>query len=808
MINFNCQYCGMNLRMDDALAGRDGWCRACKRMVIVPASGMAIRVEDLPQGEAISRLQHLLQYAATKADKYKAHLAKEAQQDEQKAALNARAQEAQEALIRQRAEYESLRAHYEAALAQLEKAAVDQKALEAALKLTEDAHAVMLKAETAALASDLETERAARSALELRVGTQDGELSELREIAATQEQLTKDRIAALEADCASAQSRLQSAEQDLEEALNQCARLRDAAPKVNQELEQLQQDVATAQSRLQSVEEERDALATRLDQFYVPVERFTALESEIAAARSRAEEAEGELQEARDEYARLQESIASTDQENERLRGELASALSRLQEMAQALEDSTQEAKVLQGTTARVEELATELTSVQAQLSARDRELEDARAECTQARALAETAQQAYETIDADMSEVWVRLKDVERERDALARRLGTSALPGSDDALESAQGIEAAHEIEDGTPKAERGEPPLPEEELSSLNEDNHTASQTPASIRAVLADLENSAEHCAPGQYSAILSPEPGGARSPEIQAPDSFTQGKAVEDMEKEGFVARWHREAEVEGARNAQFRLGVRYLKGLGVTQDDTAAFRWLSRAATHDHAGALYELGRMFAEGRGVTKDIARALDCFRKASDQGEAGAQYELGLMCLKGIGVTEDSEAALAWFRKSAQNNSPNALYMLGVIYADESVATLDYTAALDCLTRASELGHIDAQYRLGSMYLDGNGVVRDEVKALDWLRKAAEKGHTQAQFALGTCLEEGRGAVQNYVRAYAWYSVAAVRLDQARAARDKLAAAMIPEQLLQGQQLAEAMHIESQTEEVIAQ
>ena len=68
MIELTCQHCGTLLRMDDSFAGRDGWCRECKQMVIIPTGQHVIRVEDLPPGEAIGRLQHLLSYAARKAD--------------------------------------------------------------------------------------------------------------------------------------------------------------------------------------------------------------------------------------------------------------------------------------------------------------------------------------------------------------------------------------------------------------------------------------------------------------------------------------------------------------------------------------------------------------------------------------------------------------------------------------------------------------------------------------------------------------------------------------------------------------------
>ena len=101
MIDFSCQHCGALLRMDDTFAGRDGWCRECKRMVIVPAQGVAVRIEDLPPGEAIARLQQLLSYAAKKADLYKQHLAEAPRNEAAQRALEAAAREAQNTFVEQ-----------------------------------------------------------------------------------------------------------------------------------------------------------------------------------------------------------------------------------------------------------------------------------------------------------------------------------------------------------------------------------------------------------------------------------------------------------------------------------------------------------------------------------------------------------------------------------------------------------------------------------------------------------------------------------------------------------------------------------
>ena len=50
----------------------------------------------------------------------------------------------------------------------------------------------------------------------------------------------------------------------------------------------------------------------------------------------------------------------------------------------------------------------------------------------------------------------------------------------------------------------------------------------------------------------------------------------------------------------GNANAQFMLGMMYLDGRGVAQDDAAAARWLRRAADQGHPSAQGRLGQMLA----------------------------------------------------------------------------------------------------------------------------------------------------------------------------------------------------------------
>ena len=81
------------------------------------------------------------------------------------------------------------------------------------------------------------------------------------------------------------------------------------------------------------------------------------------------------------------------------------------------------------------------------------------------------------------------------------------------------------------------------------------------------------------------------------------------------------------AAEQGDVEAQFRLGVLHLVGIGVAQDFDEALRWFSAAAEQGNAMAQYSLGWMYASGDGVTQNVVVAHMWFNIASANG-AGEQ------------------------------------------------------------------------------------------------------------------------------------------------------------------------------------
>ncbi len=120
--------------------------------------------------------------------------------------------------------------------------------------------------------------------------------------------------------------------------------------------------------------------------------------------------------------------------------------------------------------------------------------------------------------------------------------------------------------------------------------------------------------------------------------------------------------WRPLAE-QGDVDAQFNLGVRYVTGEGVPQDDNEALRWFRRAAEQGDADAQFNLGIGYDLGRGVPQDDTEALRWFRRAAEQGLAVAQLNLGVMYAQGQGVPQDYVQARMWQNLAAAQGHENA-------------------------------------------------------------------------------------------------------------------------------------------------
>jgi hypothetical protein len=142
-------------------------------------------------------------------------------------------------------------------------------------------------------------------------------------------------------------------------------------------------------------------------------------------------------------------------------------------------------------------------------------------------------------------------------------------------------------------------------------------------------------------------------------------SGLQAKQREDQlsgsDQQGYAeaAQWLRMAVATGDANAQYNLGVLYMKGNeDVRQDYVESAKWFLLAAEQGYDQAPYNLGVFYAVGLGVKQDNSKSAKWFRLAAEKGHPKAQYNLGVIYKQGQGLRNDQAIAKEWFLKACEN------------------------------------------------------------------------------------------------------------------------------------------------------
>ncbi|MBI3879828.1 MAG: SEL1-like repeat protein [Verrucomicrobia bacterium] len=283
---------------------------------------------------------------------------------------------------------------------------------------------------------------------------------------------------------------------------------------------------------------------------------------------------------------------------------------------------------------------------------------------------------------------------------------------------------------------------------------------------------------------------------------------------------------------EGDAVAQFRLGMAFYRGVGVTRDHAEAFKWLTLGAekgdpsmAQDRAliiqgmatEAVAEGRRRVASFKGEPEPPPMGL------SADGERGSANATAPVLFLEPGTPKDEPwspearraAALAmaaglvllatggvWlaFRETVRPQTASFVATDGQSGGPRDPAAFpggvfepaapEY-ASVSELQIAADKGEARAQFLLGLAYAKGEEMAQDFLQAVTWYQKAAEQGDANAQNNLGVCHVKATGVTLDPVTAYKWFSLAAKSgLKGAAMNRDQLAL------MLTGSQLAEAV------------
>lgn len=239
----------------------------------------------------------------------------------------------------------------------------------------------------------------------------------------------------------------------------------------------------------------------------------------------------------------------------------------------------------------------------------------------------------------------------------------------------------------------------------------------------------------------------------------------QGSATDERKAEMYYTEAFQEFESSEKQSPndfiQYRLGLMYYDGKGVTKDIAKSIEYLKKSAENDNVPAHILLGRIYTEAEDYDtaiaylsaepvadnmqakymlgklylnlNDEANAEECFRYAADNDNEYAQYSLGKLLYS----QERFDEALEYLRRSADRHGNQfAQYALGKHFLSDRF--YDERSAENYLLRSAMQDNEYGQYALGKLYLK-QGHITD---ALEWLHKAAdEHGNEFAQLQLGS-------------------------------------------------------------------
>lgn len=173
---------------------------------------------------------------------------------------------------------------------------------------------------------------------------------------------------------------------------------------------------------------------------------------------------------------------------------------------------------------------------------------------------------------------------------------------------------------------------------------------------------------------------------------------------------------------KGDRRAQTFAGTILDEGLGVKENNSAAFRWFELAAVQGYADAQYLLGVMHLAGEVDQPNALTALQLFWLAAQKNHPESQAMLGAAFLEGKGTEQNFSEALYWLNLAAEQNEARAQKILGDIYLAGEGVDKDLERAREKYLLASASGLESALAALAQM---DRGYVTEIQKQLRQLR-----------------------------------------------------------------------------------
>ena len=122
---------------------------------------------------------------------------------------------------------------------------------------------------------------------------------------------------------------------------------------------------------------------------------------------------------------------------------------------------------------------------------------------------------------------------------------------------------------------------------------------------------------------------------------------------------------------QGDLEAQYVLGMCHLHGVQQDKSTKSAASWLSKAANSGHVAAQFHIGLLWLEGKGVTQqDETEATKWLQRAASAGHPEALYNMGVLCLNGTGMPQSGKEAAHFFFEAAKLGNSEAQFRYAMV------------------------------------------------------------------------------------------------------------------------------------------
>ena len=197
---------------------------------------------------------------------------------------------------------------------------------------------------------------------------------------------------------------------------------------------------------------------------------------------------------------------------------------------------------------------------------------------------------------------------------------------------------------------------------------------------------------------------------------------------------------------EGDPDGLYALGMAYLFGWDIQQDERIGYDYLEQASDKGQTEAMTLLVRMYMQGEYDGLDPIKASKMAIIAAKDGVPDAQMYAGLAYMDGIGVEQDYGEAARLFRLAANQGNDEARTNLAFLFQEGLGVEKDEAKAFKMYRTAAKNGNLNGMFHLAVSYEFGNGTEKDLTKAAVWYRKGSDMGDPFSSERLAYLVSEG--------------------------------------------------------------